>query len=334
MKELKDIKFSDMLLAEDGTFLKGVPGQGQRLVPITTIPEIEPSLAEALKELPHELTHVMLQRSHMPAIRHTFEGIMFRVCYADDVGGRSWFLRRIHDRVPSLEELGIPVHMLQYLLSAKKNRGLCLVTGPQSSGKTTVASSLVATRLTLFGGHCVTFERPAEMPLHGQFGEFGRCIQTEVETEEELPSRIMRAHTFASPDIIYIGEIKAAVAAVESLRVALGSNTQMVVATIHGTDIVAALQRLMNFAKEADGENAALNLSMSLAAVMHMSLNSQGEEKQLDVPESLFIPFSGDFSDSVRALLKTGSLSRLAENIQQQRNVMFRHGAEVYLRND
>jgi len=172
------------------------------------------------------------------------------------------------------------------------------------------------------------------MPLHGQFGEFGRCIQTEVETEEELPSRIMRAHTFASPDIIYIGEIKAAVAAVESLRVALGSNTQMVVATIHGTDIVAALQRLMNFAKEADGENAALNLSMSLAAVMHMSLNSQGEEKQLDVPESLFIPFSGDFSDSVRALLKTGSLSRLAENIQQQRNVMFRHGAEVYLRND
>ena len=61
------------------------------------------------------------------------------------------------------------------------------------------------------------------------------------------------------PDIIYIGEIRNKYAASEALRVSLGSDDQIVVATIHGLDVPAALDRLATFAREIDGEVATSN---------------------------------------------------------------------------
>ena len=327
MANLKEIPFSDLILSDGRGMLKGVPGFGSRLMNID-----DPEILSALGNLPNELQDKMLQRKQMAAIRHEFQGILFRVCYADDVTSRAWFLRRIAERVPDLEELGVPEHILKYMLSPKRNRGLYLFTGAQTSGKTTLASSLIATRLKLYGGLCVTFESPAEMPLHGQYGDFGRCIQTEIDTEDELPNRIMRAHTYASPDIIFIGEIKTAVSAVEALRIALGSNNQMVVATVHGISLEAALQRLLNWSRENEGDNAALNLSMSLSAVVHMALTqSEDGGKKLDLPQFLLIPFKGDFSDQVRARLKTGQLTGLADDIQRQRALILRYGPDLFL---
>lgn len=327
MAKLKDIPFSDLILSDGRGALKGIPGYGARLKNID-----DPEIVDSLAALPDQLQSEMLRRKEMSAIRFEFEGMLFRACYADDVKSRAWFLRRISDRVPDLEELKIPEHILKYLLSPKRNRGLYLFTGAQTSGKTTLASSLIATRLKIYGGHCVTFESPAEMPLHGQYGDFGRCIQTEIDTENELPMRIMRAHTYASPDIIFIGEIKTAVSAVEALRIALGSNNQMVVATVHGISLEAALQRLLNWSKETEGDNAALNLSMSLSAVVHMTLKNTGnDEKVLEIPQFLLIPFKGDFSDQVRARLKTGQLTGLADDIQRQRAMILRYGPDVFL---
>lgn len=327
MSSLKDIPFSDLILADGRGTLKGVPGLGPRLKVVD-----EPNIAAALKELPYQLQEKMLNRNEMSAIRIEFQGMLFRACFAEDVTSRTWFLRRISDHVPDMEELGIPAHILKFLVAPNRNRGLFLFTGAQSSGKTTLASSLIATRLRIFGGHCVTFESPAEMPLHGQYGDFGRCIQTEIDSESDLPLRIMRAHTYGSPDIIYIGEIKTAVSAIEALRVALGSNNQMVVATVHGTSLEAALQRLLNWSKETEGDNAALNLSMSLSAVVHLSLNNTGDGgKKLEIPQFLLIPFKGDFSDQIRARLKTGQLSGLADEIQRQRALILRYGPDMFL---
>ena len=60
---------------------------------------MEPSLAQELKELPLLLLNEMMKRREMVAIRFEYGGMSFRACYADDVMGRAWFLRRIQDRV-------------------------------------------------------------------------------------------------------------------------------------------------------------------------------------------------------------------------------------------
>ena len=108
----------------------------------------------------------------------------------------SWFLRRLPEKTPSLSDLGLPpssAPIIEYLTHPRAH-GLILFAGAQNSGKTTFGSSLVKARLEMFGGHCVTFESPAEMPLRGKHGKAGLCIQTEVDREEDLPAAIRRAH--------------------------------------------------------------------------------------------------------------------------------------------
>jgi twitching motility protein PilT len=331
MPLLKEIPFSDLIISDGRGTLKGVPRAGRKLVQVDEkITDVR--TIEEIARLPDMLNERVSGQYPLPAIRFSFGGIVFRACYADDVNGRTWFLRRIADKIPTMEELRIPFHIMKYLLAPENCRGLVLFSGAQASGKTTLAASLIATRLTKFGGHCVTFESPAEMPLHSEFGDFGRCIQTEIDDEDELPKRIMRAHTYASPDIIFIGEIKTPVSAVESLRVSLGSNRQMVVATLHGITLEAALTRLLNWAGEVDGANAALNLSQSLSSVIHMALTEDERGKIFKIPQFLLIPYSGDFNISIRNKLREGQINSLGNEIASQKGLIARYGIESLLR--
>ncbi len=153
-------------------------------------------------------------------------------------------------------------------------------------------------------------------------GEFGVCFQAEIEAESELGEAIERSHRYASPDIVYIGEIRSRYAASEALRVCLGSDQQLVVATIHGLGPVAALERLLTMAREIDGKMASHNLSQGLLAIIHQRLEHDGEKKLLKVDDALFLPFptknNPDLNAGVRAKLKNEDLPALAENLNEQ----------------
>jgi len=318
---LKDLEFSDLLLTENGEGrLRGVPGKG---VSICSLPA---DCADEAKALPGILANQWLQKKDATAIRYIHDGVVYRVSRAADVmSGQCWFLRKMPTTVPQIEDLGVPPHIAKWLVDPQNNHGLVLFSGSQGSGKTTLASALLKTRLMMYGGLAVTFESPAEMPLSGYYGDIGQCIQTEVTSESDLPMMIQRAHTFAQPNIIFIGEIKSAVAAMEALRAALGSREQMVVATIHGVDIVSALQRLMLWGQELEGANAAMNLSMTLSTIVQLVLDSEGSQKQLRIPEFLLVPFTGEFSTSVRTKIRTGAMEGLKGEITRNRNMML-HG--------
>jgi twitching motility protein PilT len=176
----------------------------------------------------------------------------------------------------------------------------------------------------------VTFENPVEMPLAGKHGEDGWCFQTEIGSEAKLAQHIERAHRYCSPNIIGIGEIRTKYAASEALRVALGSNRQLVVATIHGFSIITALERLLAWALEQDGEVACKNLAQTLVGIVYLELADHDKDKSrfLKVPEFLFLPFN-DATHQIRTKIAANNLKKLEDEIRNQSNQVLLQGVCV-----
>ncbi|MDR2055452.1 MAG: GspE family protein [Desulfovibrio sp.] len=252
--------------------------------------------------------------------RHTHDGVRYRVARMINIDDQTvWFLRRQPGHAPPFFRQGLPRYLENWLMAPEQCQGLVLFSGAQSSGKTTMASAYIVERLKTYGGHAVTFENPAELPLNGNWGDHGHCYQSEIVDESELPRHIVQAHRLASPNIIFIGEIRTKYTALESLRVALGSSHQLVVATIHGVDVTKALNRLMLWARELDGLNAFLNLSSTLLAVVHLDLVDNNGKLVLSSPEHLLLPFS-EHVLGVRAKLCEGQVQSLKEDMRSLKN--------------
>ncbi|MDR2819473.1 MAG: Flp pilus assembly complex ATPase component TadA [Desulfovibrio sp.] len=313
---LADIEFSDLLLLPDGT-AKLKDGAGS---PLRDLPDDCRGDVENLSNL---LLHAVLEKKHS-TLRYTHMNVRYRVAGIKDLDGRqAWFLRRQPETVPPLTAHGLPPYLLRWLISPEQRQGLILYSGAQSAGKTTIASSYVADRLTRYGGHAVTFENPAELPLSGPWGNDeskGYCFQLEIQSEAELPHCIEQAHRYASPDIIYIGEIRTKYAALESLRVALGSSRQIVVATIHGLNVITALDRLLTWAREVDGENACQNLSNALLAVIHVQISDIADgQRAITSPEHMLLPFK-EHCLGVRQKLREGKINMLGDDMRALKN--------------
>ena len=105
------------------------------------------------------------------------------------------------------------------------------------------------------------------------------------------------------------------------LRVALGSSQQLVVATIHGISAKGALDRLLAWARELEGDAAQLNLAATLTGIIHLELVfSEDGSRQLQLPEFLLLSFQGDESaNTVRTKIRDGNLFLDAE-FREQRN--------------
>lgn len=315
---LADIAFSDLILMQNGqAYLKGTPELGQQLMDIPSDQADQAELSGLADVVERSFSSNKGNGLENVRVRHG--NLTFRVANYKGVDGPAFFLRRLADRVPDMEELGLGEELTDWLLSAKRQKGLVLFCGPQASGKTTSAASFIASRLRQHGGHAVSLENPVEMPLSGPQGLHGFCFQTEVKSESELASHIERSHRYSGPDIVYIGETRSKHAASEVLRVSLGSSNQMVVTTIHGLDIITALDRLMTWAREMDGEVACQNLAHSLLAIIYQELSTVDGKRIVNVPEYLLVPFS-EKSRSIRSKLREGKLSSLGEDILEQRN--------------
>jgi twitching motility protein PilT len=314
---LKELDFSDLILTESSTeswFIKGLPQFGQGLCPVD--PELRPELTELLQAV--QAAYEKADPS--VSLRVTVGGLSFRVAvYTDVLSGKTFFLRRLADSIPDFLALGLRNQVANWLLKEEHSKGVVLFCGPQCSGKTTSAAAYIKARLSRYGGHCITFEHPVEMPLAGRHGESGYCWQSEIASETELPVHIERTHRYSSPNIVFIGEIRTKHAATEALRVALGSSKQLVVATIHGITLTAALDRLLTWAREIEGAVAQQNLAQTLAGVIFQELEfNENLQAQRLKSEFLLLPFDSS-SGPTRAKLHDGNLF-LDDDIFKQKN--------------
>lgn len=181
------------------------------------------------------------------------DGRSYRAQCGQSATGRDIQLRVLPASVPMLNELQMPATWRGMMLSDTLfGGGLLLIAAPQGQGKTTTASSLVASRLSRFGGMANTFEDPIELPLQGVWGQKGLCIQRPIEMSDSpgydsyghaMLNSLRQFPVVGGTTILFIGEIMDGSAAVEALKAA--ANGHLVVATIHGRSIEAALRRMV-----------------------------------------------------------------------------------------
>ncbi|ARK31437.1 competence type IV pilus ATPase ComGA [Halalkalibacter krulwichiae] len=118
------------------------------------------------------------------------------------------------------------------------NQGLCLISGPTGSGKTTTLYTIVEELIRIGGKSIITIEDPIERVIP-------HAVQVEVNNKAGLSfDSVLSACLRHDPDVILIGEIRDEETAALAIRASLTGH--VVLATLHAQDGYTALLRMMD----------------------------------------------------------------------------------------
>ena len=188
----------------------------------------------------------------------------FRMNLHRERGRAAAAIRALPMSIPRIHDLRF-THDISLL--ARLPRGLVLIGGPTGSGKTTTLAALVAELNARDSRHIITIEDPIEYDH-----PHGTCLIEQVEIGIDAPDfpTALRAAVRQAPDVIVVGEMRDP----ETMRIALqaAETGHLVFATVHTTDVSAAVARVAD-AFPTERQNAIRQeLSMALAAVLTQSL--------------------------------------------------------------
>ena len=151
-----------------------------------------------------------------------------------------------------LTNLGMNPKEAQIMAQATGQQyGMCLVTGPTGSGKTTTLYSAL-NRLNQMDRNVTTIEDPVEFDVFG-------ITQINVKRELDMDfAQVLRLLLRQDPDVILVGEIRDTETAKTSFQAAMTGH--MVLSTLHTNDTVSAIARLRDMEIEPFLITAGLNV--------------------------------------------------------------------------
>lgn len=323
---LTDLIFSDIFVASDPAAC------WTKMVPDALEPQALP--VECHSEVMDLRAHLEQQGS-LPDFKVDWNGVRMRVERMDTADGTIYVCRRYGVDPKRLADLGFPPMIAQRILSADDKTGfkdgLVTFMGKVGSGKTTASAAYIIERLERFGGVCWTVENPIEIAIQGRHGK-GVCYQTEVPNDHDFGEAIRRMLR-ASPNLIWIGEIRDEVAAREAVYAATSGH--LVVTTIHANDLITGLGRFSRLSGDAsmftDALRAALYLqlrnSVEASAPFMDGRGAPGKvimlKRVLSVDPLLI---AGENADGLRSSLREGSFQLLSSEAGRQRRLFMSGG--------
>jgi len=188
----------------------------------------------------------------------------FRVNVFKQNRGMSAVFRVIPTEVFTLEQLKCPDIFKDIAMTP---RGICLVTGPTGSGKSTTLAAMMDYRNESEKGHILTIEDPIE---------FVHQSKSSLVSQRELGPH---THSFANslksalredPDVILVGEMRD----LETISLALSAaeTGHMVFGTLHTSSAPKTIDRIIDVFPAAEKEMVRAMLSESLKAVISQTL--------------------------------------------------------------
>ena len=230
------------------------------------------------------------------------DGGPYRVhAYRHD-GGVRVALRLLAQRIPALEELGLPAAVASFTQRAS---GLVLFTGPTGSGKTTALAGLIDRINRTSDRHIVTVEDPIEY-VHVS----ARSIVTHTQVGRDVSdfAEALRGFMRADPDVIVVGEmrdrrtIEAALTAAET--------GHLVFATLHTSDAAQTVDRVVDaFPTDARVQTRS-QLAAELAGIVALRLVPRRTGAGRRAAAEVLIG-----TDAVRALIREGKTHQLRNAI-------------------
>jgi twitching motility protein PilT len=184
----------------------------------------------------------------------------FRVNIHRQRGSIGLAARRILPEPPNLSRLELPPAIEQL---ANEHRGLLLVTGPTSSGKTTTCGAVIDHINRTRRCHIVTIEDPIEI-LHND--QRAVVTQREIGQDTKTFNAALRAAMRQDPDVIFVGEIRDTETVQAALQAA--ETGHFVIATMHTTDAVETVSRVVDFFPSHQQKQVRLALAGSVVGVV------------------------------------------------------------------
>jgi twitching motility protein PilT len=150
---------------------------------------------------------------------------------------------------------------------ACRTKGLVLITGSTSQGKTTTMSAMIDEINANFTKHIITIEDPIE---YVHTNKKGVVRQREIGKDTKSFYTGLRAALRQDPDVIAIGEMRD----YETIRIALAAAETgvLVLSTLHTISIDKIIERLLSYAPSAAEGQLRFLLAESLQGIVHQEL--------------------------------------------------------------
>jgi len=223
----------------------------------------------------------------------------FRVSVFVQRGCVAMVIRHIRTEPPTFDQLNLP-HTLADLILEK--RGLILIAGATGSGKSSTLAAMINHRNECESGHILTIEDPIEYLF-----SYKKAIVNQREVGVDTPSytAALKNAMREAPDVIMIGEIRDE----ETMRQAIvySETGHLCLATIHASNAIETLDRVINFFDEHKRTQVLLDLSRNLLTVICQRLVKSHDGTL--VPALEMLKNSPYFSE----LILKGKVDELAE---------------------
>ena len=173
-------------------------------------------------------------------------------------------IRVLPTRPKAIEELLLP-DVVKDL--TRRTKGLVLITGSTSQGKTTTMASMIDEINTTCKKHIITIEDPIE---YVHINKSGVVRQREVGKDTQSFYSGLRAALRQDPDVIAIGEMRD----YETIKIALAAAETgiLVFSTLHVISIDKIIERLLSYAPATDEGQLRFLLAESLQGIIHQEL--------------------------------------------------------------
>lgn len=177
------------------------------------------------------------------------------------------FIRVINTKIPDIDSLKVPPVLKKIIM---EKRGLIIVVGATSSGKSTSLAAMIGYRNHNSHGHIITIEDPIEF-VH----EHAKCIvsQREIGVDTENWEAALKNTLRQAPDVILIGEVRDR----ETMEyaVAFSETGHLCLCTLHANNANQAIDRIINFFPEDKRNQLLMDLSLNLKSVVSQRLIQQ-----------------------------------------------------------
>jgi twitching motility protein PilT len=173
-------------------------------------------------------------------------------------------LRMVPDRIPTLDELGVPASVRSL---TQLPQGLVLFTGPTGSGKSTSMAALIGEINRTRPCHIITIEDPIEY-VHQHATAL--VHQREIGSDANSWDRALRSALREDPDVLLVGEMRD----LESIQMALtlAETGHLVFSTLHTNDASQALDRMVDVFPADRQPQIRMQLAGALSAVVAQRL--------------------------------------------------------------
>ncbi len=188
----------------------------------------------------------------------------FRVNIFSQRANYSVVLRKLNNRIPTLQELGLPPIFKQI---SQEKTGLILVTGATGTGKSTSLAALLNEINETYSIHVITLEDPVEF-VHSQ--KKATFNQREMGTDFNSFANGLRAALRQAPKVILVGEMRDR----ETVEIGLSAaeTGHLVLSTLHTIDAGQTINRILGMFDLEEQKQIRMRLADTLRWVVSQRL--------------------------------------------------------------